>query len=341
MAEHTRGTSSTDLPWQAGLWMRLQTARSAGRLAHAMLLAGPRGVGKHRFAQRLAASLLCESPDTGGDACGRCRGCAQERAGTHPNRIWLEREYNEKSGKEKRDISMEQLRQMMERLTLSTHYAQSRVIVIDPAEALNTAGVNALLKTIEEPPANSHVLLISERPMALAATLRSRCQRLDFALPAIDQAREWLRAQDASLDADLALHETGGAPLSALELHRSGQLAQRRAWRQTLLDLAERRLDPLAAAARVDKDQVEDWLRIVVAFLHAVLRAQAGMATDTALVGLARVLAVGATEAMLTDAIEGQRRLAGNANAALLVESLMIAWWRRTMATPPPRTLRA
>lgn len=341
MAERTTGTSSVNLSWQAALWTRMQFARSAGRLAHALLLAGPRGVGKHVFAQRLTASLLCESPDADGDACGRCRGCTQERAGTHPNRIWLEREISEKTGKEKRDISMDQLRQMMERLTLATHYAQSRVIVIDPAEALNTAGVNALLKTIEEPPANSHVLLISERPMALAATLRSRCQRLDFALPAIDQAREWLRAQDSAVDADAALRETGGSPLSALELHRCGQLEQRRAWRQTLLDLAERRLEPLAAAARVDKDQVEAWLRAVVAFLHAVLRAQAGMPTDAALIGLARVLPVDATEAMLTEVVEGQRRLAGNANAALLIESLMIGWWRRTMATPPPRTLRA
>lgn len=341
MAERTPGTSGVILPWQEALWSRVQSARNAGRLAHALLLAGPRGVGKHAFAQRLTASLLCESPAPGGGACGRCRSCTQERAGTHPNRIWLVREINEKTGKEKRDISLDQLREMMERLTLGTHYAQSRVIVIDPAEALNGGGVNALLKTIEEPPANSHVLLIAERPMALVATLRSRCQRLDFALPTTDQAREWLRTQDSSIDADAALRETGGAPLSALDLHRSGQLDQRRAWRQTLIDLAERRLDPLAAASRVDKDKVEEWLRAVVAFLHAVLRAQAGIPTDAAVAVVAGALRVEATEAMLAETIEGQRRLVGNANAALLVESLMIGWWRRTMATPPPRTMRA
>lgn len=332
--------SAAILPWQSALWSRVQAARAAGRLAHALLLAGPRGVGKQAFAQRLAASLLCESPGADGEACGHCRGCMQESAGTHPNRIWLQRELNDK-GKQKRDISMDQLREMMDRLTLSTHYAQTRVVVIDPADALNTAGVNALLKTIEEPPARSQVLLISERPMALAATLRSRCQRLDVPLPSSAQACAWLQQAEPAMDAEAALREAGGAPLTALALHRSGQLEQRRAWRQTLLDLAERRIDPLAAAARVDKDQVEEWLRAVVAFLHALLRAQAGVPTDTALAGLARVLGADATESMLTETVEGQRRLAGNANAALLVESLMIGWWRRTMATTTSRTMRA
>lgn len=323
------------LPWHAETWSRVQSARAAGRLAHALLLSGPRGVGKQAFARRLAASLLCESRASDGAACRQCRGCAQQQAGTHPNLIWLAREINEKTDKEKRDISMEQLRAMMERLTLSTHYAQSRVVVIDPAEALNTAGVNALLKTIEEPPADSHVLLISERPMALAATLRSRCQRLSFAVPPIEEAREWLRKAEPKIEADSALAETGGAPLAALEAHREGLLDRRRQWRETLLELAEQRIDPLTAAARVDKDTVEDWLRSLVGFLHQLLRSQCGLgSTNAAFTRLAQAVGPTVTEAMLAETIEGQRRLAGNANPALLIESLMIGWWRRTLPTP-------
>lgn len=333
--------SSDVLPWQAEIWSRVQSAREAGRLARALLLSGPRGVGKHAFARRLAASLLCESRLPGGAACGHCRGCAQQQAGTHPNLIWLTREFNEKTDKEKRDISMEQLRGMMERLTLSTHYARSRVVVIDPADALNTGGVNALLKTIEEPPADSHVLLISERPMALAATLRSRCQRLSFAVPPIDEARTWLREQEPGLDADAALAETGGAPLAALDAHRDGLLDRRRQWREALLELAERRIDPLTAASRVDKDTVEDWLRSLVGFLHRLLRSQCGLGASDALTGLAQTLGPDATESMLTEAIESQRRLAGNANPTLLIESLMIAWWRRTAPAPGNRASRA
>ncbi|MGQ0622786.1 MAG: DNA polymerase III subunit delta' [Panacagrimonas sp.] len=331
------------LPWHAQIWSQLQSARAAGRLAHALLLSGPRGVGKQAFARRLAASLLCEARLTDGAACGRCRGCVQQQAGTHPNLIWLAREINEKTDKEKRDISMEQLRTMMERLTLSTHYAQSRVVVIDPADALNTAGVNALLKTIEEPPAGSHVVLISERPMALAATLRSRCQRLSFSVPDPDAACVWLRAAEPGIDASAALAETGGAPLAALAAHREGLLDRHRQWRQTLAELAEQRIDPLTAASRVDKETVEDWLRSLVGFLHQLLRAQCGIGQpNAALARLAQAVGPEVTESMLAETVEGQRRLAGNANPALLIESLMIGWWRRTLPVPSPnRSSRA
>lgn len=328
------------LPWQADTWSRVQSAHAAGRLAHALLLSGPRGVGKHFFARRLAASLLCESRGSEGDACGHCRGCTQYLAGTHPNLIWLTREFNDKTDKEKRDISMEQLRQMMERLTLATHYARSRVVVIDPADALNAAGVNALLKTIEEPPADSHLLLISERPMVLAATLRSRCQRIVFGLPALDEARAWLSAVEPGLNVDAALAETQGAPLAALHAHREGLLERNRQWRETLLELAEQRVDPLVAASRVDKDSAADWLRTVVGFLHQLLRVHCGLdAASGPFLRLAQGVGPAVTEILLAEAVEGQRRLAGNANPALLIESLMIGWWRHTLTSNrSPRT---
>lgn len=329
------------LSWQTPVWTQVQSAHAAGRLGHALLLAGPRGVGKRAFARRLAASLLCESRDAGGDACGRCRGCTQYLAGTHPNLIWLSREINEKTDKEKRDISMEQLRLMMERLTLASHYAQSRVVVIDPADALNTAGVNALLKTIEEPPAGSHLLLVSERPMALAATLRSRCQRLSFGRPPAADARAWLQAAEPGLDADVALAEAQGAPLAALEAHREGLVERNRQWRQTLLDLAGQGLDPLVAASKVDKDNASDWLRVVVGLLHQLLRAQCGLEAPPPVQRLAQGLATDVTEALLVEATESQRRLGGNANPALLIESLMIGWWRRMASRTPNRSPRA
>lgn len=327
------------LPWHAPLWSRVNEARRAGRLAHALLLAGPAGVGKRLFAMRLAASLLCEQVGDDGSPCERCRGCVQRAAGTHPNLTWLAREYDEKKDKEKRDISMEQLRTMMERLGLASHYGQARVVVIDPADALNANGVNAVLKTVEEPPPGIHIVLVSERPMALAPTLRSRCQRLNLPLPAAEAAEAWLRSKAPGVDAAAALRESGGAPLTALASRVEGSADHHATWRELLLAVAAQKLDPLAAASRVappgvklSPEIVHEWLRQMHRLLLRVLRTIAGVETDASMSGLARRLGAANVEQLLAEVVESQRRTLGNANPQLLIESLMISWWRRTGA---------
>ena len=329
-------TDSDALPWHADLWAVVNDARRAGRLGHALLLAGPRGVGKRNFARRLVASLMCESPGSDGQPCAACRGCVQVAAGTHPNLTWLTRELNEKTEKEKRDISMEQLRGTMERLSLSSHYGRARVLVVDPADALNVSGVNAVLKTVEEPPAGLHILLISERPMALAPTLRSRCQRLSFQIPPSAEAEAWLRSQAPALDAAAALREVNGAPLAALAAQDSGVADLHRTWREQLLAVAGQRVDPLVAAGRLappgtklSPELVQDWLRNFQRILHQLLRTLAGVDDDRGLGLVAARLGTGHIEQLLAEIIESQRRLLGNANPQLAVESLMISWWRR------------
>lgn len=315
------------LPWQETMWQRTQDSLCAGKLGHALLLCGTAGVGKRRFARRLAASLLCEARPADGQACGACRGCIQFAAGTHPNLTWLSREFNDKTDKEKRDISLEQLREMMESLALSSHYGLARVIVIDPADAMNIGGVNAVLKTVEEPPAGCYLLLITERVMALAPTLRSRCQRLQFGLPDAAVAQAWLAQQPGQFDAAAALAEAQGAPLAALEDQQSGLATQRRAWFDTLLALAQRRTDPLSAAAQVDKERVAMWLAVFQRALQRVLRADSGIETEAAWRALAVNLGALQVERLLAEAIESRRKLQSNANPQLLVESLMILWW--------------
>lgn len=330
------------LPWHAETWARTQLAFRAGRLGHALLLAGPQGVGKRRFARRLATGLLCEARHDDGTGCGACRSCRQLAAGSHPNLVWLSREINEKTDREKRDISMDQLRAAMERLTLSSHYGQSRVVVIDPADALNMSGINAVLKTVEEPPAGCYILLLSERPMALAPTLRSRCQRLSFPLPATDVALLWLKQCAPHVDAHAALRQSGGAPVSALEFAESGVVSQRDAWRAGLVELADRRNDPLAAAARVPRDAAADWIRAYLALLHEVLRALAGAADrDPVIDRIAPRLRAGQIEPLVAEAIDSQIRLRGNANPQLLIESLMISWWHRAGQPESNSTSRA
>src|SRR5690606_10991779 len=104
--------------------------------------------------------------------------------------------------RKRRDIAIDAARRLIERLSLSAHYGRARVAVIAPADALNVNSVNALLKTVEEPPPSTHLLLLTERPQALPATLRSRCQRVRMSTPAADEAQVWLDAQLGRHDAD-------------------------------------------------------------------------------------------------------------------------------------------
>ena len=302
------------LPWQEDLWLRVTTLALQERLAHALLFAGPQGVGKRHFATALTAFLLCEKRS--GFACGQCRSCQQFSAGHHPNAYFLRRETDEKTGKQKRDIAIEQVRELSERLTLSSHYGQAKVAVIDPADALSTNGVNALLKTIEEPPSNSHLILISERPQALLPTLRSRCQRSRMAAPDSMQSLAWLGGEGkAELD---ALEQAHGAPLKARALLDSGEAERGRKWAAEMSAIAAQKRDPLAVAAVVGKEEMPVFLEWLLGWLNSQLRVQARSGTEY-LRGI---------DQMIQETFSALQRLRSNANPQLQIESLLILWWR-------------
>ncbi|HVT35854.1 MAG TPA: DNA polymerase III subunit delta' [Nevskiaceae bacterium] len=309
------------LPWQQELWVEVTALALQDRLGHALLLSGPAGVGKRAFAKALTAFLLCEQRS--GYACGRCRSCEQLAAGAHPNSIVLALEVDDKTGKQKRDISVEQVREFSERLQLTSHYGQAKVATIDPADALNAAGVNALLKTIEEPSGHTHVLLISERAMALPATLRSRCQRLQFAPPAQQEAMAWLHEHHPEVgEQTLALAH--GAPLRAAELAQSGLVERYASWEKGMSDLAAGRGDPLALAAAIakEKDDVPAYFSWLQLWLAGLLRGAVGAAPKKL------ALPAPALQQMMREAIDAQRRLGGNAVPQLLLESVIVLWWR-------------
>lgn len=321
-------TLLSPLPWHEELWAEVTTQAMQGRLAHALLLAGPRGVGKRHFAQALVAYLLCEQRAE--YACGLCRGCQQYLAASHPNYLLMQPIVDEKTGKEKRDISVEQVRDFSEKLQLTSHYAQSKVALIDPADALNASGVNALLKTIEEPSRGTFMLLISERPMALAPTLRSRCQRLRFAVPASHSAMTWLKAEHQLTDADV-LAQANGAPLRAIELHKSGVLATYREWERGMQDLAAQKSDPIGMAGKIGKEHASAFLTWLQQWLVSSLKLKLTHASG----GSTQTLPSPAIEQLLRETLDGQRRLGGNLNPQMLIESLLILWWRLARTGKP------
>lgn len=228
---------SAILPWQQTAWKDWMQMRE--RLPHAILFYGPVGIGKTQFVEHVAASLLCESPGQNGHACGTCQSCNWFSQYGHPDYRRVRPEVLEdeegaaegaaevvetkKSSKTKapsKDIRIEQVRALSDFMNVSTHRSGQRVVMLHPAEALNTASANAILKTLEEPPPNTVFLLISNNLSRLLPTILSRCRKFALHMPSNDESLKWLDEQGCK-DADVWLAELGGAPLAALESAQS------------------------------------------------------------------------------------------------------------------------
>jgi DNA polymerase-3 subunit delta' len=238
-------------------WCHLQSRRD--RLPHALLLAGPRGLGKLALAQSFAASLLCENPQQDGLACGRCLACGWMVQGNHPDFRLLQPEAlapgdDESEGKAEKkkpsqQITIDQVRALEEFLAVGAHRAGARIVIVHPAEAMNRNTANALLKSLEEPGAGILFLLVSHEPTRLLPTIRSRCQTENVPRPDPGAALSALEKSGVS-DPGRWLALAGGAPFLAQELAAKGQGD----WIGVLADrLAAPDGDPLGAAADLDR----------------------------------------------------------------------------------------
>jgi DNA polymerase-3 subunit delta' len=230
-------------PWNQPILESLRSMRE--RLPHALLLHGPRGVGKLELAERVAQFLLCEHADAAKQPCDKCDACRWYLAGNHPDMRLVEPEaftlatflspktqggslhhyrepiverIQEELKKEKKpslQIKIEQVRELGDFLNLASHRSATRLALIHPAEDMNANAANALLKGLEEPPAGAMFILVSHRPARLLPTIRSRCVALPVAIPSRDVAIGWLKQQGAE-NAERWLAYAGGAPVQAL-----------------------------------------------------------------------------------------------------------------------------
>ena len=302
-------------PWQVGLWDRTAARARQGTLPHALLLVGADGVGKRAFAERLAAFLLCQQRDSA--PCGRCRSCQlfavrsqrdpeetrpdgslshPEGYPGHPDARFVGFGWNDKSKKTYTEIVVEQVRELSAWLALTPQLGRAQVVLIEPADAMNTAAANALLKTLEEPNDARYLLLVTAHPARLPATIRSRCQRLVFDLPSSATASAWLIQQ--GLDqarAAAALDASGGNPGLALEWAASDRIALRAAVGADLRSLhqAGARTTDVANAWAKSEPIARLWFaaRLVQEESHALARGVRGPIALTATADLTKLAA--------------------------------------------------
>lgn len=311
-------------PWLADAWHALNAHLRAERVPQALLIHGAAGIGKLGLAEAFAQRLLCDT--SGEQACGVCPGCRLFLAGTHPDFIKVQ------PAEPGKGIGVDAVRGLIGQLALKSQFGGYRAVIIAPAHLMNISAANALLKTLEEPAERTAMLLLSDAPASLPATILSRCQKLPVAPPDWATACRWLEQRQPGCPAETLLAAAQGSPLKALALAGTDVAERRRTafgeWSKVLLGQAE----PVAMAERWEKQSPEECVEWTLSWTADLIRLASApqwpkLGNPDLGEGL-RALAGKLNLAGLFDywnlMLKAKRALGGQANRQLLLEELLI-----------------
>ena len=245
-------------PWQLPVLEQFYGVnRAKDQFPHALLFSGVAGIGKRDFVFYLTRILLCHSHHTNTqtgliDPCQvdqpetHCRSCQLFSAKTHPDL------YHITTPPDKKVIPIDRIRDLLKWSILSSQLGGKKVIVIEPADAMNINASNSLLKTLEEPVSDTIILLVTHNKHSLLATIRSRCRAIDMLLPEQSISLPWLKKQNIP-NPDLMLSLASGAPLLALQLCQDDQLEVRDFIIKNILSIVLEDADPVRIAEQLFK----------------------------------------------------------------------------------------
>ncbi|PLX99318.1 MAG: DNA polymerase III subunit delta' [Desulfuromonas sp.] len=303
----------------------LRRALSSERLAHAYLFEGPEGIGKRLMALSLARAVFCENRN----GCGECPPCRKVDHNNHPDLHIFEPDGPQ--------IKIDQIRNLQKDLSFRPLEAEKKICLLDDADRMNRAAANALLKTLEEPTANTLIILLCSHPEAMLSTVLSRCQRLPFSrLPQQRIEEALLEKRDIGPDAAHILAALAeGSFHSALGRDDDFYLEKRREILKSVTGLSRGSILPLLELARElasDKELIPDLFEILISFYRDLLLYRMGR-PDDALVNidlLEKIRRVGGREdtpqllRKLEALMTGQKNLDRNVNAQLNLEVLLL-----------------
>ena len=315
---------AADAPWLSAARQGLARTLAAGRLPHALMLQGLPGLAKAALAEWLARLALCDQ--SGPAPCGVCASCRLHGADTHPDlvRVGLV--------EDRKQIAVDDIRELTARLSLKSLRGGRKVGIVDPADAMNANGANALLKTLEEPPPDTLLILTVARPDRLPATVTSRCQRLPIGVPETAVALAWLAAHAGTagegVDWRGPLVLAAGAPVGALRIVQRGGANLEREMAEIPAQLSLGEADIVALAERFQQNLPAERLRWIENWVTDRIRkgltAVAGHSPSTAgLPAAVRTRHIHALFGALDELRAAQAALGGSANVALLWERLL------------------
>ena len=252
-------------PWQLDVWTHLTRLQNDGRLPHALLVNGEKGSGKQVLVAGLAKKLLCKEAQE--FACGQCKSCMLFSAGTHPDLVSVSLE--EKA----RQLKVDQIRAVVDFVAKTSQMNGMKVVIIEPAEAMNINAANALLKCLEEPAGDTLLILVSHAPNRLLPTIRSRCQSLAMPKPELSEADSWLATSINDIpQRQKLLQLANGNPLLALDYWQNDVLSLYNDGIDKLLAIRGAQQSVVQVAEQLQKQDVLLWLQMNQKLLWQLIR---------------------------------------------------------------------